>query len=79
MMTATLAPFIKDLLMQSIPFQTENIAVFTDDSLRHHVEVRDRKINAEEIGEFYVRNNRNSRKILVVCNTIRKAQKYTGH
>lgn len=77
-MTATLAPFIKDLLMQSIPFQTENIAVFTDDSLRHHVEVRDRKINAEEIGEFYVRNNRNSRKILVVCNTIRKAQKIYG-
>ena len=76
-MTATLAPFIKDLLMQNIPFKADNIAVFTDDSLRHHVEVRDRKINAEEIGEFYIRSNRgrNSRKILVVCNTIRKAQK----
>ena len=77
-MTATLAPFIKDLLTQSVPFQTENIGVFTDDSLRHHIEVRDRKINAEEIGEFYIRNNRNSRKVLVVCNTIRKAQKIYG-
>lgn len=77
-MTATLAPFIKDLLTQSVPFQTENIGVFTDDSLRHHIEARDRKINAEEIGEFYIRNNRNSRKVLVVCNTIRKAQKIYG-
>lgn len=79
-MTATLPPFIKDLLIQSVPFKTENIAVFTDDSLRHHVEVRDRKINAEEIGEFYIRSNRDriSSKILVVCNTIRKAQKIYG-
>lgn len=79
-MTATLAPFIKDLLMQSVPFKTENIATFTDNLLRHHVEVRDKKINAEEIGELYICNNRagNSNKILVVCNTIRKAQKIYG-
>ena len=76
-MTATLSPFVKDLLLQNIAFKEENINTFVDDSRRHHIEMRERKINSEEIGEFYLRNNKtgNSNKILVVCNTIQKAQK----
>ena len=76
-MTATLPPFIKDLLIKNIPFKKENIAAFVNDSIRHHLEIRDRKINAEEIEVFY-RNNceeGETGKILVVCNTIRNAQK----
>lgn len=75
-MTATLSPFMKDMIRESIPFEEENVRTFVDDSLRHHVEIRDRKINAEEIYDFY-QNNKirgNSNKILVVCNTIHKAQ-----
>ena len=30
-MTATLPPFIKDLLMENIPFKKENIATFVND------------------------------------------------
>ena len=75
-MTATLPPFIKDLLLENIPFEKENIATFVNDSIRHHLEIRDRKINAEEIEGFYRKNceSGESGKILVVCNTIRKAQ-----
>ena len=75
-MTATLPPFIKDLLLENIPFQKENIATFVNDSIRHHLEIRDRKINAEEIEGFYRKNCESGEigKILVVCNTIRKAQ-----
>lgn len=75
-MTATLPPFIKDLLLENIPFQKENIAAFVNDSIRHHLEIRDRKINAEEIEGFYRKNCESGEtgKILVVCNTIRKAQ-----
>lgn len=75
-MTATLSPFIKDILRENIPFEEENIRTFVDDSLRHYVEIRDRKINAEEIHELYQKNKErgNCNKILVVCNTIRKAQ-----
>lgn len=75
-MTATLSPFIKDILRENIPFEEENIRTFVDDSLRHHVEIRDRKINAEEIHELYQKNKErgNCNKILVVCNTIGKAQ-----
>ena len=77
-MTATLPPFIKDLLLENIPFEKENIATFVNDSIRHHLEIRDRKINAEEIEGFYRKNceSGESGKILVVCNTIRKAQSY---
>ena len=75
-MTATLSPFVQELLMREIPFQEENIKTFVDDMLRHHVETRNKKINAEDIAEFYHSNlaNGKSNKILVICNTIRKAQ-----
>ena len=76
-MTATLPPFIKDLLIKNIPFKKENIATFVNDSIRHHLEIRDRKINAEEIEVFYRKKCEEGEtgKILVVCNTIRNAQK----
>lgn len=79
-MTATLSPFLKEILMRDIPFREENIKTFVDDTLRHHVEVRNKKINAEDIMEFYNQNKEKARsnKILVVCNTIRKAQEIYG-
>mgnify|MGYP000140425812 FL=1 len=48
-----------------------------NDSIRHHLEIRDRKINAEEIEVFYRKKCEEGEtgKILVVCNTIRNAQK----
>lgn len=80
-MTATLPPFIRDLLVENLPFREENIQTFVDDSLRHHMEVREKKINVEEIAEHYCANLKKgvSDKILVVCNTIQKAQElYKG-
>jgi CRISPR-associated endonuclease/helicase Cas3 len=75
-MTATLSPFVKELLMREIPFQEENIKTFVNDMIRHHVEIRNKKINAEDIIKFYNENQKlgRSNKILIVCNTIRKAQ-----
>lgn len=75
-MTATLSPFVKELLLREIPFEEQNIKCFVNHMLRHNIEVRDRKINIEDILERYIDNEKNNRsnKILVVCNTIRKAQ-----
>lgn len=76
-MTATLSPFLKELLLKEIPFREENIKTFTNDMVRHHVEVRDKRLDAEDIYELYGKNQREdkSNKILVVCNTVREAQK----
>ncbi|MDO4168878.1 MAG: CRISPR-associated helicase Cas3' [Lachnospiraceae bacterium] len=75
-MTATLSPFIKELLIREIPFQMDNICTFTNDMVRHHVKTRHDKINVEDIVELYWKNQEKnkSNKILVVCNTIKKAQ-----
>lgn len=75
-MTATLSPFVKELLMKEIQFKEENIKTFLDDTLRHHIQTREYKINAEEIAELYLKNKKMKKgnKILVVCNTIRNAQ-----
>ena len=75
-LTATLAPFIRDL------FSTENNpmqfaeATFTNDLERHHVKIIDDKINAKIICDKFLDNQARglSNKILVVCNTVRKAQ-----
>lgn len=75
-MTATLSPFIKELLMKEIPFQDENVCTFTNDMVRHHVKVKNCRIQTEDIREQFRKNQREekSNKILVVCNTIQKAQ-----
>ncbi len=76
-MTATMSPFMKELLMREISFNEENIRTFTDDTIRHNIQVYDRFLNAEDILKKYKDNEKQkkSSKILVVCNTIRKAQK----
>lgn len=76
-MTATLSPFVKELLEQHIGFAKENQKVFIDDSIRHNVKVIDKKINATDIVELYERNEKAgiSNKVLVVCNKITTAQK----
>lgn len=82
-LTATLPPFVKELLEQYLNIPKENQKVFIDDKqVRHHIKVCDKKINAEDIVELYLRNKEQrksnpnrSNKILVVCNKIKTAQK----
>lgn len=76
-MTATLSPFVKELLEKYVGFSKDNQKVFINDSIRHNVKVRDRKINAKDILDIYEENERKgiSNKILVVCNKIVTAQK----
>lgn len=75
-MTATLSPFVKELLMQEISFREENVRTFTNDMVRHHVKVRNYRMQSEDIQEHFQKNQDEgkSNKILVVCNTIQKAQ-----
>ncbi|MEG2788373.1 MAG: CRISPR-associated helicase Cas3' [Romboutsia sp.] len=72
-LTATLPPFVKDLLSKNIKFRTE---VFTDDSKRHNLKVLDERINVDDIYDKYIENEEldKSNKILVVCNSITEAQ-----
>lgn len=78
-MTATLAPFIKDLLMQYV-FSKKDVVVLSfadEDKIRHNVKVIQEKIRAADICEKFYDNSGigKSNKILVVCNTVKKAQK----
>lgn len=79
-MTATLSPFIKELLMREISFEEENIQTFITDAIRHNVKVKNSKIQAEDIFELYDRNRKIGKpnKVLVVCNSIKKAQELYG-
>lgn len=75
-LTATLPPFIKDLLKKNINFK-ENDKAFTTNVVRHNVKTIDERINAEDIAKMYLNNKKLNKynKILVVCNTVKKAQK----
>lgn len=75
-LTATLPPFIKDMLKRKIDFR-ENDKPFINDMKRHNVKVLDKKICAEDIKNKYIENKKAgiNNKILVVCNTIKDAQK----
>lgn len=75
-LTATLPPFIKDLLMKNITFK-ENEAPFTNDMKRHNLKVLNKRINSEDIRNKYGENKKleKNNKILVVTNTIKEAQK----
>ncbi|CDI49495.1 CRISPR-associated helicase/endonuclease Cas3 [Clostridium tetani] len=75
-LTATLPPYIKDLLQKNIKF-IENSTAFTNDMKRHNLKIIDERINSKDIYNKYVENkelNKNN-KILVVCNRIKEAQK----
>lgn len=75
-LTATLPPFIKDLLEKNIEFKY-NPDGFTNDLKRHNLKVIKEEINTEDIYEKYIENKNAGKgnKILVVCNTIKQAQK----
>lgn len=70
--TATLSPFIKDLLGNKFKYKE----FFNDDVIRHNVKVINDKINVSDITAKYAENKKNNRsnKILVICNTIKRAQ-----
>jgi len=75
-LTATLAPFIKDWLMTGenpIQFQEQT---FINDIKRHNVKVYDAQIDTNYIYNKFLENHEKgiSNKILVVCNTVKKAQ-----
>lgn len=75
-LTATLAPFIKDLLTENNNELGFIEGTFVNDLERHNLKVYNSKLNSDLIYEKYIENekyNRNN-KILVVCNTIKKAQ-----
>lgn len=75
-LTATLAPFIKDLLTENNNELRFIEGTFVNDLERHNLKVYNSKLNSNLIYEKYIENekyNRNN-KILVVCNTIKKAQ-----
>ncbi|MCD7855136.1 MAG: CRISPR-associated helicase Cas3' [Clostridiales bacterium] len=67
--TATLTPFIKDKLK----FLDAEYGEFTDESIRHNMTVLEKKLNADDILKRYNEGG-DSNKILVVCNTVKKAQ-----
>ena len=73
--TATLAPFIKNFLIRDakIPFVEQQ---FTSGDIRHSVCVKKETLSVEDIKNCYYDNQkrRAGNKILVVCNTIKKAQ-----
>jgi len=79
-LTATLAPFIKDELRKDrfglggIEFEEKTF--IDDDKQRHNIKVYNSQIDSEIIYNKYLKNEEQnaSNKILVVCNTVKKAQ-----
>lgn len=76
-LTATLAPFVRDLLKNGnnpIEFVEET---FTNDKKRHNIKAIDSRINSDTIYSKFIENNSKgiSNRILVVCNTVKEAQK----
>ena len=75
-LTATLPPFVKDLLQKNISFKQDPNG-FTNDMKRHNLKVLNNRINSDDIYNKYIENKNldKGNKILVVCNTIKEAQK----
>lgn len=71
-MTATLAPFILDLMDKyGFKFTQPEQPFFNQNLLqRHSIKVEHQQASAEEVLKYY-----HSNKVLVVCNTINKAEK----
>ncbi len=75
-LTATLAPFIKDKLKAGEnPIEFEE-KTFINDIKRHNLKVYHSQIDTESIYNKFIENSKKgiSNKILVVCNTVKKAQ-----
>ncbi|WP_022819292.1 CRISPR-associated helicase/endonuclease Cas3 [Fusobacterium russii] len=70
-LTATFPPFIEDLLRENgIEFKKSKAYVKQDLMLRHSIKLIENEINVEIIRKLYNKN-----KILVICNTIKAAQR----
>lgn len=74
-LTATLPPFVKELLSKNIKFKIKE-GGFTDNSKRHNLKILDKRIDSNDICDKYMENEKlnKSNKILVVCNSITQAQ-----
>src|SRR5699024_1442070 len=58
-LTATLAPFVKDLLKKNIDFKEAK--AFTNHLKRHNLKIIDEKINYEDIYKKYIENKEKDR------------------
>ena len=74
--TATLPPFIKDLLQEGIDKKIEyKEDTFLNNKIRHRVGLRHSAINIDDIKDFIEdKYHQESMKLLVVVNTVTKAQ-----
>lgn len=74
--TATLPPFIKDLLQEDIDKKIEyKEDIFLNNKIRHRVSLRHSDINIDDIKDFIEdKYHQESMKLLVVVNTVTKAQ-----
>ena len=78
--TATLPPFIKDLLQEGIDKKIEyKEKSFLNNKVRHRVSLRNSTINIDDIKDFIEdKYHQESIKLLVVVNTVTKAQSIYG-
>ncbi|TDT67027.1 CRISPR-associated Cas3 family helicase [Hypnocyclicus thermotrophus] len=68
-LTATLPEFLLDIMKEEkISFKRAE-RDFINEKVRHSIKIEEKEINAEDIIEKYNKN-----KILVICNTVKKAQ-----
>ena len=74
--TATLPPFIKDLLQEGIDKKIEyKEDIFLNNKIRHRVSLKYSAINIDDIKDFIEdKYHQESMKLLVVVNTVTKAQ-----
>lgn len=76
--TATFPPIVEYLMKKEIPNFSFQKEIFTsEDKIRHHVLSYEKRMGVDEIAELFLKNRElgKSNKILVVCNTIKDAQK----
>lgn len=72
-LTATLPPFIKDLLGEVASFAEADFSGSNGQTIRHHLQVEKGELISDHVKACYQCNPQ--QKILVVCNTVKKAQK----
>lgn len=78
--TATLPPFIEELLCKHINFEPKR-EFYSTEVIRHHLQIKEEEINIQDICNQYRENQKEgiSNKILIICNTVRKAREvYEG-
>lgn len=75
-LTATLSPFVRDILKEKGFKGGVKEASFTNEMERHNLKVYNKEIDSELICDKYFENIKKdlSNKILVICNTVKKSQ-----